>query len=84
MIERNLRTPLNDRSIGERVGKWHADLDHIGSRAFEASKQRDTPFGIGMSSRYIADERFATVCASRGKARGQCGGGCGQVRRNSR
>ena len=71
MRERHLRTGLDDGPVGHRVGKRHADLQHVGAGSLESLPERHAAFRIGMSSGGITDERAATAGPQRFKSGSQ-------------
>ena len=77
-LERALRARLDHGTVGERIGKWHADLDHIRARLRHAAQQCERPRAVGMSCGDVDDERLAVALAKRGEAPSD------EVRRSSR
>ena len=47
---------LNHGSIGERIGKRHADLEHVGARAIECAQKLRGARQIGIAGRCIRDK----------------------------
>ena len=88
VLNRNLRTALNNRTISERIGEWHADFDDIGTGRFESAQQLHTCCRIGVPRGDIADERatpFGLECREACRNRRQRRVGChGRIRRSSR
>jgi len=55
LLERALRARLNHGTVGERIGEWNAELDHVGAGIGDAAKQREGARAIRVSCGDVDD-----------------------------
>src|SRR5690606_27073106 len=54
--QRPLGRTLNDRAVGDRVGEWHSQLDHVGARAIDSPHDLPGRLEVGIARRHEGDE----------------------------
>ena len=68
LLERLLRTRLDDRAVGHGIGERHADLEHVRSGVLEAAHEVEAPLAVRVARGHVADQRTAARRAQRGES----------------
>jgi hypothetical protein len=63
LADRAVRSPLDHRPIGHRVGKRHAQLDHVGPGPCQRVHQRHRALRRGVAARHVRNQPGATLGA---------------------
>jgi len=67
-LQRPLRRALDHRAVGERIGKRHAQFDHVGAAAVNRSEQESRSVERGVTGGEVDYEPFRAACTQVAKS----------------